>query len=209
MAVTVVTSACYFPPATFFKHFHSASDILVEAHEYFVKQTLRNRTYICGPNGKLQLIVPVKHTGGRLTAMKDILISYDFSWQKNHWRSLTSCYRNSPYFEFYEDELAPFFFKKEKFLFDMNEKILQTLVQFAGTGRKVGRTEKYLTQYSGGETDLRNLADPKLFFESMVTESIAPYPQVFETKNNFIRGLSILDMLFNEGRNTMSILCSG
>jgi len=206
MTETVIASACYFPPAIFFKHFHRAENILLDVHEYFVKQTLRNRAYVCGANGKFSLIVPVKHTGGQLTAMKDIQISYDSPWQKIHWRSLTSAYRNSPYFEFYEDELLPVFSVKEKFLLDLNEKILQTLLKLTDTERVVTRTEKYVHKYSEDETDIRTLSDPNIFFESLTDVSTKPYPQVFASATRFIPGLSVLDALFNVGRDTFSIL---
>ena len=181
----------------------------MDAEEYFVKQTLRNRTYICGPNGKFLLIVPVKHTGGKLTAMKDIQISYDSPWQKIHWRSLVSTYRNSPWFEYYEDELTGLFSHKEKFLFDMNEKIVQALFKLTGINSEMGRTVEYIQNYSAGEFDLRNLSDPQFFFQSASLESILPYNQVFAKNQEFIHGLSILDILFNEGKNVLNFLAPG
>jgi len=200
--VTVVTSACYFPPAVFFKYFNSAEKILLDASEYFVKQTLRNRTYICGANGKFPLIVPVKHTGGKLTMVKDIRISYDSQWQKIHWRSLTSAYRNSPFFEYYEDEIAPFFFNQEQFLLDLNEKILKVLFNLIKINSALIRTEKYIHQYCDGENDLRELSDPSLFFDLCMTEKVIAYPQVFSSANEFIPGLSVLDILFNKGKDS-------
>ncbi|MBK5286303.1 MAG: WbqC family protein [Bacteroidia bacterium] len=201
--VTVITTACYFPPAVFFKYFLSADTLLLDSNEYFIKQTLRNRAYICGANGKFPLIVPVKHTRGKLTMIKDICISFDSPWQKIHWRSLTSAYRNSPFFEYCEDELAPFFFKQERFLLDLNEKILQTLFSLMKINPAMLRTEKYIKQYSEGENDLRSLSDPSLFFDSINKENIIPYPQVFNSANDFIPGLSMLDLLFNEGKDSL------
>jgi hypothetical protein len=206
MTMTVVTSACYFPPAIFFNYYSEAEEILLDAHEYFVKQTLRNRTYLCGANGKFSLIVPVKHTGGKLTPVKEIQISYDTNWQKTHWRSLTSAYRNSPYFEFYEDELASLFSVKEKFLFDLNEKILHKLYRLTGAEKNISLTEKYFSGYENAVTDLRNLSDPAAFFQSLSTARIKTYPQVFAPPENFIAGLSILDMLFNTGRDYYEFL---
>ena len=206
MAEAVVTSACYFPPAIFFKDYLQASKILLDAHEYFVKQTFRNRTCICGANGKFSLIVPVKRTSGKLTSVQDIQVSYDAPWQKTHWRSITSAYRNSPYFEFFEDELAPLFASQEKFLLDLNLKILIVLFKILGRDDAIGQTEKYIPEYPAGIKDLRYLTDPQVFFSSHENLQLQPYPQVFVTDKKFIPGLSILDLLFNTGRDFAALL---
>lgn len=206
MAGTVISSACYFPPAIFFTDFLKSDSIQLDAHEYFVKQTLRNRAYVCGANGKFSLIVPIKHTGGKLTAMKDIQISYDSPWQKIHWRSLTSAYRNSPFFEYYEDEFSPFFSIKEKFLFDLNEKILHTLLKQVGSAAKIKRTEKFIQEYSAAETDIRSFSEPGFFFVNVEESVPVSYPQVFQQEGKFIPGLSILDLLFNTGRQGINFL---
>jgi hypothetical protein len=200
MAETVVTSCCYFPPLIFFSEFAQAKNILVDVHEYFIKQTLRNRTYICSADGKMPLIIPVKHTGGKLTAAKDILISYDTDWQKNHWRSITSAYRNSAWFEFMEDDLAPFFLTKEKFLCELNEKILYTLLKLCNLNAAVTRSQKYIETSEEKTNDLRHFSDVKRFNEYNAGKNSQPYTQVFSQKLGFISGLSILDLLFNEGK---------
>lgn len=206
MAETVVTSCCYFPPIVFFSEFAQAKNILVDVHEHFIKQTLRNRTYICSANGKVPLIIPVKHTGGKLTAVKDILISYDTDWQKNHWRSLASAYRNSAWFEFMEDDLAPFFFTKEKFLCDLNEKILYTLLLLCNLSAAVTRSQKYMETYTGQSSDIRHLSDVKRFNEYYTGKNPMSYPQVFSQKLGFTKGLSVLDLLFNEGKRSLVYL---
>src|SRR5436190_6963021 len=206
MAETVVTSSCYFPPIVFFNEFARAKNILVDAHEYFVKQTLRNRTYICSANGKVPLIIPVKHTGGKLTAVKDIMISYDTNWQKNHWRSIASAYRNSAWFEFMEDDLAPFFFTKEKFLCDLNEKILHSLLQLCDRNAIITHTPNYIETYTGLTNDIRHLSDVKRFNEYYAVKKFPVYQQVFSQKLGFTGGLSILDLLFNEGKRVSEYL---
>jgi len=206
MAETVVTSSCYFSPIIFFSEFIRAKNILVDVHEYFVKQTLRNRTYICSANGKVPLIVPVKHTGGKLTPVKDILISYDTDWQKNHWRSITSAYRNAAWFEFMEDDFAPFFFTKEKFLCDLNEKILQTLLRLCSINATIVRSQSYIKDYPEQAKDLRHLSDVNRFTEYESVKKFPVYTQVFSPKLGFTEGLSILDLLFNEGKRVSEYL---
>jgi len=89
-----------------------ANVIVLEKFEYYPKQTYRNRTSIHSPNGKLDLTVPVKKGANNHTIMKDVRISYDADWQRLHWRTLQTSYRSSPFFEYYEDDYAPFFHNK-------------------------------------------------------------------------------------------------
>ena len=92
----------------------TAKTLIIEQHDYYQKQTFRNRTYIHGANGKLLLTIPVKHLGeiGH-QYYQTVEIENSFNWQKQHWKSIQSAYRSSPYFEFYEDNLA--FLYKIKF----------------------------------------------------------------------------------------------
>ena len=206
MAETVVISSCYFPPILFFSEIFKAKNIVIDIHEYFIKQTLRNRAYICNAEGKMPLIVPVRHTGGKLTPVKDIMLSYDAGWQKNHWRSITSAYRNSPWFEFMEDDIAPFFTRKEKFLCDLNERIFNTLLRLCGITANVTKSEGYVKDYPGHHIDLRNLSDIKYFEKVNLANPPLQYNQVFTGRLGFTGGLSILDLLFNEGKNTLAYL---
>src|SRR5580658_3897617 len=112
----------YLPPVEYFSFLKTYNpDLLIEKQEHFPKQTFRNRANIYSPDGVLTLVVPVVKGSKVHTPVKDVKISYDFSWQRLHWRGLEGCYRRSAYFEYYEDELAPFYEKKEIFLFDFNE----------------------------------------------------------------------------------------
>ena len=206
MAETIVISSCYFPPIIFFRKFARAKNIVIDVHEYFIKQTLRNRTYICSANGKAPLIIPVQHTGGKLTPVRDITISYDSAWQKNHWGTITSAYRNSSWFEFMEDDLAPFFFQKEKFLCDLNEKIFHVLLRLCNLETSISRSQVYMKDYAEGIEDIRHLSDIKRFNEFDAVKHVVPYAQVFSQKLGFTSGLTILDLLFNEGKRVKEYL---
>ena len=100
---------------------------VIEQYEFFRKQTIRNRCYILGANGKLILSIPRKRKSSSKTILKDIQISYDSPWQKQHWKSITSAYRSSAYFEYYENLFAPLYQKNEKFLVDFNCKLQETI----------------------------------------------------------------------------------
>ena len=102
--------------------------MVLEQHEHFVKQSYRNRCCIYSANGVLPLSIPVFHSKKAYQGIRDIKISYDFDWQKVHWKSIESAYRCSPFFEYFEDDLRPYFQKKQVFLFDLNNKLILTKV---------------------------------------------------------------------------------
>ncbi|MBV8390819.1 MAG: WbqC family protein, partial [Mucilaginibacter sp.] len=107
----------YLPPVEYFAQLNKYNpDFVIEKDEHFPKQTYRNRANIYSPDGMLTLVVPVVKGSKVHTPVKDVKISYDFRWQRLHWMSLQGCYRRSTYFEYYEDEFAPFYERKETFL---------------------------------------------------------------------------------------------
>lgn len=198
----VVLPMLYLPPVEYFKALNMRKpNILIEREEHFPKQTYRNRANICSPDGILPLTVPVIKGSKNHTRMKDVRISYDFQWQRLHWMSLQACYRRSAYFEYYEDEFAPFYENKETYLFDYNNKLLQLLLKLAKIKTPLTYTETYEPDYPA-LTDLRTSISPKK--ETNFNQK--PYFQVFEEKQGFIRNLSIVDLLFNQGPQTINYL---
>lgn len=185
----------YLPPVEYFMALNKhKTNILIERGEHFPKQTYRNRANICSPDGVLALTVPVVKGSKNHTRIKDVQISYDFNWQRLHWMSLQACYRRSAYFEYYEDDFAPFYENKEKFLFDHNEQLLQLLLKLIKIKPVIAYTETYEAEYPE-LIDMRSSISPKK--ESDINQT--PYFQVFEEKNGFFKNLSIVDLLFNQG----------
>src|SRR2546423_10173185 len=110
-------STAYLPPVSYFISLLQSTKIIFEKHEHYVKQTYRNRALICTANGIHPLIIPVVHDGLYSQPIHKVKISYETDWQKIHWRTITSSYRRSPYFEFFEDELKPLYEKNVELLF--------------------------------------------------------------------------------------------
>jgi hypothetical protein len=192
----------YLPPVEYFAQLNTYSpDFVVEKHEHFPKQTYRNRANIYSPDGVLTLVVPVVKGSKVHTPVKDVKISYDFNWQRLHWLSLQGCYRRSAYFEYYEDEFAPFYELKETFLFDYNEKLLAMLLKLLKIKTTLSFTETYEAEYAD-LTDLRRSIHPKK--ESGFNQK--PYFQVFEERHGFMKNLSIVDLLFNQGPQSLNYL---
>ncbi|WP_420602307.1 WbqC family protein [Flagellimonas sp.] len=179
------------------------NDVVWEAHDNFQKQTYRNRCYICTDRGKHMLNIPIKHVGGNegRQKYKDVEIDNSSHWQKQHWRTLETAYRTSPFFEFYEDDLRPLFKNPTHSLFDFNVKTINVVCECLG----LNTSEKFTKTYENTPSDI---LDARFLVEAKKPLSFKPmlYSQVFEERHSFVPNLSILDLLFNEGTNTLDYL---
>ncbi len=182
----------------------SGEKILFEVSDYYEKQTYRSRMYIHSANGKQSLSVQVKHThSDGKQIYKDVLISNDFDWQKQHWRSLETAYRTSPYFEYYEDDLFPVFHKKFKYLLDLNLQTIESLNNLLELDFPYQQTAVFQKEHTG-TYDFRYLKNAKK--QAEIVSKFPVYTQMFEDRNGFMPNLSILDLLFMEGPNATTYL---
>lgn len=185
----------YLPPIEYFSQIvEQKNQLYIENAEHFEKQSYRNRASIHSPNGRLDLIIPIKKGSKNHTKVKDVKISYDFNWQRMHIMSLQTSYRSSAYFEYYEDDLMPFYEKKWDYLFDYNVEFFNLLLGFLKLNVSYNFTNEYNKDYS--ETlDFRTSIHPKRSAQSHPKT----YFQVFDERNGFLPNLSIADLLFNQG----------
>ena len=192
----------YFAPISQYIALFQNDSFVFEVMDNFQKQTYRNRCYIYAAFGKLQLSVPIIHNKkyGKHQLTKDVEIDNSYHWQKQQIKTLQSAYRSSPYYEFYEDDLMPLFEQKHKFLLDLNLKTHAFIMDAIQEDIPYTKTTEYHVKPS--IEDNRNLANPKL----KLSTEFQPYTQVFDNKHGFIPNLSILDLLFMEGPNTVSYL---
>ena len=176
---------------------------LLEVSDNYQKQTFRNRTYIYGANGKQILTVPILHTGGDTGRQfyKEVRVDNSVLWQKIHWKTLQTAYRTSPYFEYYEDKIAPIFEQAYTFLLDLNLKTIEVLLDCLHCSVKWEKTTQYQENYDQ-VSDFRYLSNAKKTY-SIEQE---PYYQIFSDKYGFVAQLSVLDLLFHEGNHTLSYL---
>ncbi|HMI06131.1 MAG TPA: WbqC family protein [Flavobacterium sp.] len=198
--MNILIHPTYFPSISHFVAMAQADGITFEMEDNFQKQTNRNRTYIYSPNGIQLLNIPIKHSKAKHQKTKDVKLETAFDWQKQHFKSLEAAYRTSPFFEYFEDSLAPIFTKKHTFLMDLNfetmqlvSKCLQMPFEFKETAEYFHETPDY--------ADIRMLANGK-----KDSSEFEEYTQVFGEKFGFINNLSILDLLFNEGRYALDYL---
>lgn len=192
----------YFPSISHCVAMAQSEKIVFEIEDNFQKQTNRNRTYIYSPNGIQLLNIPVKHSKQIHQKTKDIKIENDFDWQKQHFKSLEAAYRSSPFFEFFEDEILPIFDKKHQFLMDLNFETLEFVTKCLRMKLDYETTAEYFHEVNSNEVrDFRTLVDGKK--DQSQFES---YTQVFDDKHGFSNNLSVLDLLFNEGKYALDYL---
>lgn len=198
--MNILIHPTYFPSISHYIAMVKAESVTFEMEDNFQKQTNRNRMYIYSPNGIQLLNVPVKHSKEKHQKFKDVRIENDFAWQKNHFKSLEAAYRTSPFFEYFEDDFRPLFEKKQEFILDLNLQIFELINSSLGIKIEAQKTTEFFLD-SLNYDDFRSLVNGK----KDVTQ-IEEYTQVFNEKHGFINNLSILDLLFNEGRYAVDYL---
>ncbi|MGK6352906.1 WbqC family protein [Parapedobacter sp. DT-150] len=199
----LILPAFYLPPVSYFSSIEASTlPILLEQCEHYPKQTYRTRASIYSANGKLDLILPVLRGSNGHTQMKDVRISYEADWQRLHWMSLQTAYRSSAYFEYYEDDFAPFYQQQHEWLFEYNVKMLTLLLRLLKLERPLEYTQHYREDYPS-TLDLRQSIHPK---KTADDDANKPYYQVFQGKHGFLPNLSIVDLLFNQGPQSKAYL---
>jgi hypothetical protein len=199
-------SSAYFAPVQYFCAVASCEQVFIEAHEHYLKQTYRTRCEILGANGVLQLSAPVEKVRGEKMPIRDVRIDYRLPWQRAHWRSLVAAYSASPFFMHYADDIEPFFRRREAFLFDLNMAITRLMCDLVGICAEILPTDAYRKTVADA-VDLRQSISPKNpAWKRDSAFAAAKYYQVFSKKFGFVPYLSILDLLFNEGPEAVTVI---
>lgn len=199
---SVLLPTAYLPSIQWFVYVVKAGRVFIEQHETYPKQTYRNRCEIAAANGKLSLTIPVVKVFGNHTKTHEISIADYEKWQLLHWRALTAAYANSPYFLYYQDELKPFYTGTNNNLLKFNLELTAKLMNLLGIKKSFELTSTFELK-PANVLDLRNEITPKKPF------SLFPLPaywQVFQERNGFYPGLSVVDLLFNLGPESIDVL---
>lgn len=204
-------SSAYIGPVQYYTKIISYPLIYIERYETYHKQSYRNRCIILSSNGPLVLSIPVLEGPRAKAPMNDLQLSWDHNWQQIHWRSIFSAYKNSPFFDFYADDLAPFYHERKwKYLIDYNSEIQNVILETLNFKPEIKLTESYVKsgETAEGINDFRYSIHPKPHRQLIDNEFQAlPYHQIFNN-HAFTPNLSILDLLFNEGPQSLTILKS-
>ena len=193
----MILSTAWFPPAEFFALLAKNPVVYMEACESYRKQSWRNRCRILTANGPMDLRVPVQHDGERLITR--IRIDWSTPWLRQNLYAIDSAYYSSPFFEYYRDELFGLLEQRREYLWDMNSDIIAFFCRKIGIAPEILPTQEY--EPSPAE-DYRELLDPK----KAPLLQVGPYWQVFRERFGFVPGLSVMDLLFNEGPESLGVL---
>lgn len=199
----VCLTTAYLAPVEYFMALAEADEIWLECYDHYVKQTYRNRCRIATANGVMDLSIPVEKTSGEKQHTRDIRIATHDNWQAQHWRSIESAYNSTPFFEYYKDDFIPFYEKKWDFLWDFNLQIQQKTLELIDIQPEIKFTKEYQINTEEGISDLRERIHPKKALDGKI---LPTYYQVFEQKFGFLPNLSIIDLLFNMGNETILVL---
>lgn len=197
--MTIVSPFLTFPNISWWAQVKDAGLVILDGGEHFQKMTSRNRYHISGANNPILLSVPLVNGRNQHVPMKDVNIYNGDRWQVQHWRTLVSVYRRTPYFDHYEEGLAQLFHTEYTHLIDFNRAGLEWAKEQLKMTFDTQETMTFQKEYPGDITDLRS-------GYRNVDRDQPRYYQVFEDRIGFRPDLSILDLLFSEGPRSIELL---
>ncbi|MCB0661471.1 MAG: WbqC family protein [Saprospiraceae bacterium] len=185
----------YLPCIQYISKWYLYKEVRLEAHENYSKGSFRNRSMIGTSMGPRRLSIPLLKGKNSGTSIKDIKIANDNDWQTQHWRSIKTAYNSAPYFEFYQDDLIPFYKKPYEFLWDFNLELMEKIFVLLGNPQTFQTTTDFEKEPSSDYADLRNQISPKVKMQDP-TFNLTAYGQVFEANQGFMENLSVIDLIF-------------
>ncbi|MDL2291720.1 WbqC family protein [Bacteroides sp. OttesenSCG-928-F21] len=207
MSRTAYLTSAYLAPVSYYSKLLAYDRCVIEQYDHYLKQTYRNRCHIAGPGGLLPLSIPIVKPDSPKCAMKDIRISDHGNWRHLHWNAIESAYNSTPFFEYYKDDFRPYYERRFDFLCDFNEELMQLVCELIDLSPQVERSNEYKTTFEANEYDFRETIHPKRDCRESDPEfTVRPYYQVFEERHGFLPDLSIIDLLFNMGPETLCVL---
>jgi hypothetical protein len=201
----------YLPPVSYMALLCAAGDVQIEAHENYIKSSYRNRCEIAGANGIITLSIPLEGGRDHHRLYTESQISYADAWQHRHFMSILSSYGSAPFYEHYEGYFRPFYERKYDSLYEFNKELLTLIVRLMKLDLRIGYTAIFEKE-SGDRADLRNAFKPNRQISELTIGQKkwhlqeVPYIKVFGEVNALSTHLSCLDLLFNTGPESKSIL---
>jgi len=201
--ITPILDVQYFPSIPYFTVIVSSEKVLFETHENFIKQSYRNRCRILTANGKEDLVIPLKKPQQHVP-IQEIQIDNTQGWANKHWKTIQAAYGKSPWFYYFKNEIKDTLLSEKQYLLDFNLSILNICYSLLGIPINYEFTSQFLKILPPGHLDLRSSIHPKKTLENLTFYSPARYVQNFS--NDFVESLSIIDLIFSEGPESLSII---
>ncbi|MEX1191740.1 MAG: WbqC family protein [Brumimicrobium sp.] len=195
----MIFSTNYFGTIPYFQALAQFEEVTIDMHEFYKKQTWRNRTQILGSNGPMYLSVPVLRPEGSKSTVRDIKIANETNWRKDHWKAIESSYKHAPYYFYYGPLIKNLIYQDIENLVKFNDSILRTILNWLDLKVEINFSKEYIPPLS--TKDYRVALDQKTY-----TTKQRKYIQVFSDKLPFSPNLSIIDLLFNEGPLTRNFI---
>jgi hypothetical protein len=204
---TVLLELHYLPSIQYVSKLLQYPKVMLEQHENYSKGSYRNRCHLASSAGLLRLSLPLAGGKNQQQSIREVKLKYDEPWQNQHWTAIKSAYGKSPFFEHYEHRFLPIFQKKYEYLWDWNWDLLQVILEIISLEKNIELTEEFEKEPNEKVVDLRNKISPKenKMFDDADFEQ-AKYVQVFEAENGFLSNLSILDLIFCAGPESVIYL---
>ena len=188
----------YFSPAIFFSYLSNSTHCIFGQYEHFQKMSFMNRCTLLGGNGPINLTVPLDGGRNQRSVMKEVKILNRENWQDRHWKTITSCYNKSPWFDHYRDELENLYSLKFEFLIDWNLRCFQWIYDKLAIKTPISLSGEFVKDYDKNiYEDLRGKLMPSTINKNF--PDAVRYPQVFGDRFGFVPNLSVLDYLFCVG----------
>jgi hypothetical protein len=186
----------YFGSINYVKQFVKANEVVIDIHEPFKKMSNRNRTTIVSAHGPLLLTVPIQNGRDQKKQMKDIQICYQQNWQSKHLKAIRTCYKRSPFYDYYDPSLYELLNNQHQYLVELNVTLINWLEKVLKTRFNISKTMDIIPYADPNFRDVRDKFNTHESAQNIVNQV---YPQVFMDKIDFIPNASILDLLFCMG----------
>lgn len=202
----IILSSAYLAPVEYYAKLFAYDKVYVERFDSYMKQTYRNRCVIASAGGPQALTIPTEKGEGAKCLMKDIRISDHGNWRHVHWNAFVAAYKHSPFFDYYADEFHRFYEKRYDFLYDFNMDLCHWMCEQIDLQPVMIPTDDYVAVPEGMDDYRERIHPKKVYTEADPDFSLVPYYQVFDAKQGFQPNLSIADLLFNMGPESLLVL---